>query len=134
MRIALMLDTSDAAAPALTHMRAAAPDVPRRAAAGGRGDPHHDRAVRRASACRRPPTAEKLKEAAAGLFTDGAGTVLMDGLLEIDDRFFKKTDDRWPVLVIFTSDGTESSTGAREKEFMKWSPLLARAASRSMRS
>jgi len=73
-----------------------------------------------------PPTTDrrKIKEAAAGLFTDGAGTVLMDGLLEIDDRFFKKTDDRWPVLVIFTSDGTESSTGAREKEFMKWSPLL----------
>ena len=32
----------------------------------------------------------------------------MDGLLEIDDRFFKKADDRWPVFVIFTSDGTES--------------------------
>ena len=73
-----------------------------------------------------PPTTDrkKLKETAAGLFTDGAGTVLMDGLLEIDERFFKKTDDRWPVFVIFTSDGTESSTGAREKEFLKWSPML----------
>jgi len=67
----------------------------------------------------------KLKETAAGLFTDGAGTVLMDGLLEIDDRFFKKADDRWPVIVLFTSDGTEASTGSREKEFLKWSPLLA---------
>jgi hypothetical protein len=65
----------------------------------------------------RPP---KIKEAAAGLFTDGAGTVLMDGLLEIDDGFFKRADDRWPVLVIFTSDGTESAP-AREKKFMKWS-------------
>ena len=60
-----------------------------------------------ASACRRPPTAEA-EGAGAGLFTDGAGTVLMDGLLELDDRFFKKADDRWPVFVIFTSDGTES--------------------------
>jgi hypothetical protein len=73
-----------------------------------------------------PPSTDrkKLKDAAAGLFTDGAGTVLMDGLLEIDERFFKKAEDRWPVYVIFTSDGTESSTGSREKEFMKWTPML----------
>ena len=73
-----------------------------------------------------PPSTDrkKLKETAAGLFTDGAGTVLMDGLLEIDDRFFKKADDRWPVFVIFTSDGTESSQGSREKEFLKWSPMV----------
>ena len=58
---------------------------------------------------------KKLKDTAAGLFTDGAGTVLMDGLLEIDERFYKKADDRWPVFVIFTSDGTEASTGSREK-------------------
>src|SRR6478672_7203782 len=44
----------------------------------------------------------------------------MDGLMEVDDRFFVKADDRWPVFVIFTSDGTESSAGAREKEFNKW--------------
>ena len=67
---------------------------------------------------------KKLKDTAAGLFSDGAGTVLMDGLLEIDERFYKKADDRWPVFVIFTSDGTEASTGSREKEFLKWAPLL----------
>ncbi len=123
MRIALMLDTSDAAAPALTHMRAAVPNFLDAL-------PPEDEVILittgRQARIRVPPTTDrrKIKEAAAGLFTDGAGTVLMDGLLEIDDRFFKKTDDRWPVLVIFTSDGTESSTGAREKEFMKWSPLL----------
>jgi len=37
--------------------------------------------------------------------------------MEVDDRFFKKAEDRWPVFVIFTSDGTESSAGAREKEW-----------------
>ena len=58
------------------------------------------------------------------MFTDGAGTVLMDGLLEIGDRFFKKADDRWPVFVIFTSDGTESRSGSREKEFMNWALAL----------
>ena len=123
MRIALMLDTSDAAGPALTHMRAGAI---------GFLDalPLEDEVILittgRQMRVRVPPTTDrkKLKDTAAGLFTDGAGTVLMDGLLEIDDRFFKKADDRWPVIVIFTSDGTEASTGSREKEFMKWAPLL----------
>ena len=123
MRIALMLDTSDAAAAALTHMRAGA-------LALLDALPAEDEVILittgRQMRVRVPPTTDrkKLKDTAAGLFTDGAGTVLMDGLLELDDRFFKKADDRWPVFVIFTSDGTESSTGSREKEFTKWSPLL----------
>ena len=123
MRIALMLDTSDAAGPALTHMRAGA-------IAFLDALPPEDEVILittgRQMRVRAPPTTDrkKLKDTAAGLFTDGAGTVLMDGLLELDDRFFKKGDDRWPVIVIFTSDGTEASTGSREKEFMKWAPLL----------
>ena len=123
MRIALMLDTSDAAAIALTNMRAGA-------AAFLDALPPEDEVILittgRQMRVRVPPTTDrkKLKDAAAGLFTDGAGTVLMDGLLEIDERFFKKADDRWPVLVIFTSDGTEASTGSREKEFNKWVTLL----------
>ena len=123
MRIALMLDTSDAAAPALTHMRAGA-------LAFLDALPPEDEVILittgRQMRVRVPPSTDrkKLKDTAAGLFTDGAGTVLMDGLLEIDDRFFKKSDDRWPVFVIFTSDGTEGSQGAREKEFLKWSPLI----------
>src|SRR5476649_1286466 len=124
MRIALMLDTSDAAAPALTHMRAGA-------IALLDALPPEDEVIlvttgRQLRVRVQPSTdRKKLKETAAGLFTDGAGTVLEDGLLEIDDRFFKKgADDRWPVFVIFTSDGTESSTGAREKEFLKWAPKI----------
>jgi hypothetical protein len=123
MRIALMLDTSDAAAPALTHMRAGA-------IAFLDALPPEDEVILittgRQARVRVPPTTDrkKLKDAAAGLFTDGAGTVLMDGLLEIDDRFFKKADDRWPVFVVFTSDGTEASAGAREKEFLKWASTI----------
>ena len=123
MRIALMLDTSDAASPALTHMRNGA-------VAFLDALPPEDEVILittgRQMRVRVQPTTDrkKLKETAAGLFTDGAGTVLMDGLLEIDDRFFRKADDRWPVFVIFTSDGTESSSGAREKEFMKWAVAL----------
>lgn len=123
MRIALMLDTSDAAAPALTHMRAGA-------VAFLDALPPEDEVILittgRQMRVRVPPSTDrkKLKDTAAGLFTDGAGTVLMDGLLEIDDRFFKKAEDRWPVIVLFTSDGTESSTGSREKEFMNWAPRV----------
>src|SRR4051794_4018577 len=119
MRVALFLDTSDAAAPALPHLRAGA-------AAFLDALPPEDEVLLattgRQARVRVPPTTDrrKLKEAAAGLFTDGAGTVLMDGLMEIDDRYFRKMPDVWPVFVVFTSDGTESSAGAREKEFQNW--------------
>jgi len=123
MRIALMLDTSDAAAPALTHLRAGV-------LAFLDALPPEDEVILittgRQVRVRLQPTTDrrKLKDTANALFADGGGTVLMDGLLEMDDRFFKKADDRWPVFVIFTSDGTEASAGAREKEFMKWSTAL----------
>ena len=119
MRIALVLDTSDAASPGLVHMRTAA-------VAFLDALPPEDEVLivttGRQARVRVQPTTDrkKLKETAGGLFTDGAGTVLMDGLLEIDDRFLKKADDRWPVFVIFTSDGTESSASAHEKEFNRW--------------
>jgi hypothetical protein len=119
MRIALVLDTSDAAAPALSHMRAAAMSFLD-------GLPPEDEILLattgRQARVRVQPTTDrkKLKDTAAGLFSDGAGTVLMDGLMEIDDRFFKKSLDVWPVFVIFTSDGTESSAGAHERDFQKW--------------
>ena len=119
MRIALFLDTSDAAAPALMQVRAGA-------IAFLDALPPEDEVLLvttgRQARVRVPPTTDraKLKKEAGGLFGDGAGTVLMDGLMEIDDRFFKKADDRWPVFVIFTSDGTESSAGAREKAFNAW--------------
>ena len=123
MRIALFLDTSDAAAPALAHLRNGV-------LAFLDALPPEDEVILvttgRQVRVRVPPTADrkKLKDTAAALFSDGGGTVLMDGLLEIDDRFFKKADDRWPVFVIFTSDGTETSSGSRENEFLKWAPAL----------
>ena len=122
MRIALMLDTSDAAAPALSHMRAGA-------MAFIDALPPEDEVIListgRQMRVRVPPTTDrkKLKDTAAGLFTDGAGTVLMDGLLEIDERFFKRAEDRWPVIVIFTSDGTEAST-ARARRNSSREPTL----------
>lgn len=123
MRIALLVDTSDAAAAALTHVRAGLVEfidaLP----------PEHEVllvSTGRQMRVRVPPTTDrkKLRETAGGLFPDGAGTVLTDGLLEIDDRFMRKGEDRWPVFVIVTSDGTESSAGAHEKEFNQWAVAL----------
>ena len=48
----------------------------------------------------------------------------MDGLLEIDERFFRKAEDRWPVFVIVTGNGNEVSGGGRENEFMRWALAL----------
>jgi hypothetical protein len=124
MRIALLVDTGDAASAALPHVRAGL------TAFLDTLPPEHEvmlvttgRQVR----VRVQPTTDrkKLRDAAGALFPDGAGTVLMDGLLEIDDRFMRKAEDRWPVFVIVTSDGTESSAAAHEKEFNAWSQGLS---------
>jgi len=119
MRIALFVDTSDGSAPALTHMRAGLaafldaipPDAEVLVVTTGRQ-------VR----VRQQPTTDrkKLKDLTNGLFADGGGTPLMDALLEVDDRFFKKTSDRWPVFVIVTADGSESSAQSSEKKFSEW--------------
>ena len=69
-----------------------------------------------------PPTIDrrKLKDFAGGLFGDGGATPLRDALLEIDDRFLRKADDRWPVLVLIAGDGAESSATANEQKFSRW--------------
>jgi hypothetical protein len=123
MRIALMLDTSEGTAQSLNHMRSAV-------AAFLDVLPPDDEVLLittgRQVRVRLPPTTDrqKLKDLAAGLFSDGGPTVLMDGLLEIDERFFRKAENRWPVFVIFTSDGIEGSGGGRENEFLKWAAAL----------
>jgi len=127
MRIALFLDTSDGAASAITHMRAGTiafldalpPEDDVMIVTTGR----HLRV-------RTQPTTDrkKLKDLAAGLFSDGGATVLADGLLEIDDRFLRKAEDRWPVFVIFTSDGGEGSASAHEKQFNTWAIALGERA------
>jgi hypothetical protein len=119
MRVAVLVDTSDTAAAAVNQIRA------------GLGQfldalpPEHEvllASLGRQLRVRVQPTLDrkKLKDTAAGLFADGGGIALMDGLLEIDDRFMKKAEDRWPVFVVLTTDGSESSAGAHENEFNRW--------------
>jgi hypothetical protein len=119
MRVALMVDTSEAATAALTHMRNGL------LAFLDTLEPQHEVmlvSTGRQMRVRVQSTADrkKVKDAAGSLFPDGAGTPLMDALQEVDKRFMSKGDDRWPVFVLVTSDGTESSAGAGEKEFNRW--------------
>ena len=48
----------------------------------------------------------------------------MDAILEMDDRFLRKAEDRWPAFVIITGDGAESSAPANEKKFNDWLRVL----------
>jgi hypothetical protein len=119
MRIALVIDTSDGTTEAVSMIRKGLTDFLQAL------PPQHEvmmASTGRQMRVRIPPTTDrkKLGDAARGLFSDGGATRLMDGLLEIDDRFMKNAEDRWPVFVIVTGDGAESSSGGNEKKFNDW--------------
>ena len=56
----------------------------------------------------------KLKHIAKTLTTGGT-TVLVNAVYEMYDRFLRTAGDRWPVLVIVTSDGSEPRAVLPEK-------------------
>jgi hypothetical protein len=58
----------------------------------------------------------KLKQIAKTLTTGGT-TVLVNAVYEMYDRFLRDADDRWPVLVIVTSDGAEGSSQFYPEKF-----------------
>jgi hypothetical protein len=123
MRIAVLVDTSDGATNALNHMRAALASFADAVA------PQHELmlvSTGRQMRVRVQPTTDrkKFKDAATGLFSDGGATPLRDSLLEVDERFLRKAEDRWPVFVIVTGDGTEGSTPATENKFNDWAKML----------
>jgi Mg-chelatase subunit ChlD len=68
------------------------------------------------------PTTDRRKalEFAAGLFSDGGATPLRDAILEVDSRYFRKLENRWPVFVILTGDSAESSAPGERDAFNKW--------------
>lgn len=68
------------------------------------------------------PTADrkKVKDSISGLVADGGPTPLMDALREIDDRFMRKAEDRSPVFVILTGDGSENSVNTDGPAFNTW--------------
>jgi hypothetical protein len=119
MRITLLVDNSDAAAQPLTLIRgglqafldAVPADQEIMLVTTGRN-----------LRVRVPATVDhkKLKDAVAIIFGDnGSPNVLMASLLETFNRFISKTDDRWPVVVLLTTDGPEGSTGVNGVVFNK---------------
>jgi Mg-chelatase subunit ChlD len=119
MRVALFVDTSEGTMAGMMHIRtgviAFLDALP----------PQHEVMIvstGRQTRLRVPPTTDrkKLKDAASGIFSEGGATPLMDSLLDMNERFMRKADDRWPVFVIITGDGAESSAGANEKKFNDW--------------
>jgi von Willebrand factor type A domain len=119
MRIALFVDTSDGTANAITQIRtgltvfleALPADAEVMVVSTGRQ-------VR----VRLQPTTDRKKalDLVKGLFSEGGATPLRDALLEIDERYFQKTEDRWPVFVMVTGDSAESSAAANETKFNRW--------------
>jgi VWFA-related protein len=124
MRIALLVDTTESS-------RIKLPDL--RAALDGFIDaippPHEILLVTTGQQVqvRVPPTADrkKLKDSADSLFGVGGGTLLFDAVVDVDDRFLKKPDDRTAVVVIVSGDGVESSQRYDEKYFDRVTKGLA---------
>lgn len=121
-RVAILVDTSQATAGAMNFVRAATA-----ALISGLPD---DTEVLLATTGRRlqvrlAPTTDRQKALGStkGLTSDGGPTVLMDALLEIDDRFMRKSADRAPVFVILTGDGSESSKTDGD-QFNSWLKTL----------
>jgi hypothetical protein len=114
MRVALLVDTSEAAAPAISQLRTGL------AAFIDALPPEHEIVLvstGRRVQVRVPPTTDrkKLLAGANGLLSDGGATPLADALLEVNERFMKKADH--PAFVIVTGDGPDSSVRTDDKMF-----------------
>jgi hypothetical protein len=119
-----MVDNSDAAAGALTPIRAGVQQfidaIPPR-------DEIALLTTGRQLRIRVPPTTDrkKLKDAVGLIYPDsGSPSVLMSGLLETFNRFYKATPDRWATFVIVTTDGPENSN-MNPKQFAQFEDTLA---------
>lgn len=72
---------------------------------------------------------EELKEHATGLFVDrNSGVVYLDGLVETWERRFED-EDLWPVFVALVYDGAEASRSVQDDEFNEFArDLVGRGA------
>jgi VWA domain-containing protein len=118
MRVAVLVDTSAATASAIVQIRAAV------AAFIDTLPPESEMILvttGRRTQVRVPPTTDKakLKNSASGMLSENGPTALMDALVDVDERFMRKAGERWPVFVILTADGNDSSK-EDEQEFNRW--------------
>jgi len=120
MRVALLVDNSDAAGQALNNIRSGL-----QAFLDALPAAHEVVLITtgRQLRVRANVTSDRttLKDAARNIFPDsGSGSVLLDALLETDKRFLARAENRWPVFVIITTDGAEGSTSTRDSEFNRF--------------
>jgi hypothetical protein len=118
MRVAVLVDTSAATASAIVQIRAAV-------SAFIDALPPESEALLvttgRRTQVREQPTTDKakLKGSASGMLSENGPTALMDALVDVDERFMRKAGERWPVFVILTADGNDSSK-EDEQAFNRW--------------
>jgi hypothetical protein len=62
----------------------------------------------------------RLRDVAKQFSADGGGTVLLDGARETNDRFMRRAEDRWPVMVIVTTDGPERSGTTHDDDYLRF--------------
>jgi Mg-chelatase subunit ChlD len=124
MRVALVVDSSEDSAHALNEIRAAL------TAFLTRLPPEHEVVlitIGRQLRVRVQPTLDRarLLTEAKRFSADGAGTVLLDGARETNDRFMRKAEDRWPVMVVITTDGPETSGTTHDDDYLRFVQNLA---------
>jgi von Willebrand factor type A domain len=107
MRIVLLVDSSSAVAPMVSHFRMGLDTF----LEGLPGDPEIMIVTTGSQLrVRVPPTSDRtrLRSAASGFTADGGGNVLLDALLESDRRFLKSAPERRPIFVILTTDAANA--------------------------
>jgi len=124
MRVAVLVDTSAATSSAIVQIRAAV------AAFVDTLPPESEILLvttGRRGQVRVQPTTDKakLKSSASGMLSENGPTALMDALVDVDERFMRKTGERWPVFVMLTADGNDSSK-VDEQEFNRWISEITR--------
>jgi hypothetical protein len=118
MRVALLVDTSQAAEKMIDTLRKSLPTFVDAVAAedelalvtiGGRsrtrGKPPVDRA--------------KVRTDVTKLSSDSGPVVLLDGLKDAYNQFMRQPEVKWPVFVVVTTESADGSTGVRGDDYGK---------------
>jgi hypothetical protein len=115
MRLILLIDNSEKAAPFQGQMRDAL-----MAFVDAIPEPHEIGIITigRQVRVRQAPIADRarLRDTVNKMSLDGGGILFFDALRDAESRFMKKDGVRWPAYVMFVTDGTESSTPIQGEE------------------
>lgn len=118
-RIILLVDSSSAMSPMLTHFRAGL-----QAFLDGVPAQHEIALISTGGQLRIrvPPTSDRdrLDKAVASFASEGGANAFLDSLLEADTRLLKSAPTLWPVFVIVTTDAAETRGEQRIDDYNKF--------------